>query len=203
MYTRTSTGWFDWFKPLVWARKGTFVLLLALDFQHTYEFILSLSTGKQANDYVPIFGGLFQMAGIPMTNGVFDALAYAGVITATIFFMSNTLAKRLSHNHPSLTYFFAMGVATGVSILTNAGTMYYGATGSLIIPTAYLGQTAALLGGIITAGLVMFASMDAWDMKARVQKSAKTREANRAKADITEMERLRRAKYTPKKYQSA
>lgn len=197
-FTKSS---FD-FNPIKWTRTLTFIALLALDFQHTYEFILSLSSGKQASELVPIFGGVFSWAGVSMTNGVFDALAYAGMITATIFFMSNTLAKRLAHNHPSLMYYAAMVVAVLVSALTNAGTMFYGATGSLIIPAFLLGPTAATLGGIITAGLLMFASMDAWDMKARVQKAAATRQRNQAARDVERMAQLRKEKFTPAKYKA-
>lgn len=194
---------FYWVNPMKWARNLTFVILLALDFKHTYEFVNAMSTAPQTREPVVLFGPLFEYVGIPLTNGIFDSLAYAFIVTATIFFMSNTLAKRLSHNHKSYSYWAAMVVGVLLSALTNAGTMFLGATGTGLIPWAWLGLTAALLGGVVTAGLFMFASMDAWDMKARVQKSAKTREANRAKADITEMERLRKAKYTPKKYQTA
>lgn len=187
-----------WLNPMKWARQLVFVALLALDYQHTYEFILSMSPGAQANEPVPIFGPLLSNVGMSLTNGVFDAHAYAFTITATIFFMSNTLAKRLSHNHPSLTYYLALGVGTLVSALTNAGTMYYGATGALLIPAAFVGLTMALLGGIVTAGLLMFASMDAWDMKARIQKAAATRERNKQTRDIQRMAELRREKFTPK-----
>lgn len=188
------------FNPIKWARNMTFVALLALDFQHTYEFILSLSNNAQSHEPVPLFGTILGSIGIPMTNGVFDALAYAFMVTATIYFMSNTLAKRLSHNHPSTLYVVAMMTAVGLSVLTNAGTMYYGAEGSLIIPTIAIGWVAAGLGGVITAGLLMFASMDAWDMKARVEKATKTREKNRAKRDQDELTQKRKSKYTPHKY---
>lgn len=182
--------------PIAWARALTFMVLLALDYKHTYEFVISTQTGAQARELVPLFGPLFDWAAVPMSNGVFDALGYAFIVTAVIYFMSNTLAKRLSHNHPSWTYYLALSVGVGISALTNAGTMYYGATGTLIVPAEYIGLVAALLGGVVTAGLFMFASMDAWDMKARVQKAAATRK--RKSEDADELERQRKLKYTPK-----
>ena len=191
------------FNPLKWARHLVFLALLALDYQHTYEFVLSYQTGAQAGEAVPIFGPLLAHAGISLSNGVFDAHAYAFTITATIYFMSNTLAKRLSRNHPALMYYTAMGVGVLVSALTNAGTMFYGATGERIIPAMAVGVTMAALGGIVTAGLVMFASMDAWDLKARYEKSMATRARNRAQRDEVAARRTRQEKFTPKVYRSA
>lgn len=199
MYGNTSS----WFNPMKWARDLTFLILLALDFKHTYEFVNAMSTAPQTREPVVLFGPIFEYVGIPLTNGVFDSLAYAFIVTATIYFMSNTLAKRLAHSHKSFSYWTAMVVGVLLSALTNAGTMFLGATGTGLIPWAYLGLTAALLGGVVTAGLFMFASMDAWDMKARVQKSAKTRETNRQARDRARFEAERTAKYTPKKYRAA
>ena len=189
--------------PLKWARNLTFLALLMLDFQHTYEFILSLSSGTQAHELVPLFGPLFDWMAIPMTNGVFDALAYAYMVTATIYFTSNTIAKRLSHNHPVKLLTTALVVGTALSALTNAGTMYYGATSQMIIPAALVGPTAALLGGVITCGLLMFASMDAWDMKARIEKGRATRARNQQTRDEVAAARAKREKYTPKKFKTA
>lgn len=191
-----------WFKPLKWTRTLVFVALLALDFQHTYEFILSLSNNAQAHELVPLFGPLFNWAMIPMTNGVFDALAYAFMVTATIYFVSNTLAKRMAHNHTGWMLPLALVVGVALSALTNAGTMFYAATGAMLIPTALIGVTAATLGGVITAGLLMFASMDAWDMKARIEKSAKTRARHQAERDELAKARARKDLYTPKKYKN-
>jgi hypothetical protein len=185
-----------WLNPMKWARQFVFLCLLALDYQHTYEFVLSLSSGAQAHEQVPIFGPLLANFGVQITNGVFDAHAYAFTITATIFFMSNTLAKRLAHNHPSWTYYLALGTGVAVSALTNAGTMFYGATNTMLVPAALIGAVAAALGGIITAGLLMFASMDAWDMKARIEKGRATRLHNQQQRVIS----MQRSKYTPKKY---
>jgi hypothetical protein len=194
---------FTWFNPMKWARDITFAILLALDFKHTYEFVNHMQTAAQTREPVVLFGPIFTSLGIPLTNGIFDSLSYAFIVTATIFFMSNTLAKRLAHNHRSWSYWMAMIVGVGLSALTNAGTMFLGATGTSLIPLTLLGLTAAILGGVVTGGLFMFASMDAWDMKARVQKAADTRKRNRAHADMAEMEKLRRQKYTPAKYRQA
>lgn len=188
--------------PIKWARQLVFLLLLALDFQHTYEFILAHETNVQAHELVPLFGPLFNWAAIPMTNGVFDALAYAGVVTATIFFMSNTLAHRLSRSFPSRMYWAAMVVGVALSALTNAGTMFYAATSTDLIPTPLVGPTAAILGGVVTGGLLMFASMDAWDLKARIEKGRATRAKNRAAADELAAVRERKEKYTPNKYKA-
>lgn len=185
-----------WLNPLKWTRQLVFVALLLLDFQHTYEFVIAHQTGTQATEMVPLFGPLFTWASIPMTNGVFDGLAYAFTITALIFFMSNTLAKRLTHNHPSKMYWAAMVVAILVSALTNAGTMYYGSTGASLIPDWLAGGTMASLGLIVTFGLLMFASMDAWEMKARIEKGRATRQRNHQQKVIE----MSRSKFTPKKY---
>lgn len=185
-----------WLNPMKWTRGLVFLALLALDFQHTYEFILAHQTASQAQEMVVLFGPFFNAIHIPMTNGVFDALAYAFTITALIFFMSNTLAKRLAHNHPSKMYWAAMVVAILVSALTNAGTMYYGSTGASIIPDGAIGATMATLGLIVTFGLLMFASMDAWEMKARIEKGRATRLRNQQQKVID----MSRAKYIPKKY---
>lgn len=188
-----------WLNPMKWTRQLVFVALLLLDFQHTYEFVIAHQTGAQASEMVPLFGPLFSLVAIPMTNGVFDALAYAFTITALIFFMSNTLAKRLAHNHSSRMYWAAMVVAILVSALTNAGTMYYGSTGQSILPDFLAGGTMAVLGLIVTFGLLMFASMDAWEMKARIEKGRATRLRNQQQKVIS----MDRSKYTPKKYRKA
>jgi hypothetical protein len=189
--------------PIKWARQIVFLALLALDYQHTYEFILAHETGTQAHELVPIFGPLFNWAAMPMTNGVFDAHAYAFVVTATIFFMSNTLAHRLSRNNASWMYWAAMGVGVLLSGLTNAGTMFFAATGTDLIPSALIGPVAATLGGVVTAGLLMFASMDAWDLKARYEKTMATRAKNRAARDELAKARERKEKFTPNKYKAA
>lgn len=191
-----------WLNPLKWTRDITFLVLLALDFQHTYEYMLALQTGPQASEAVPLFGSLFQHLDIPMTNGVFDAMAYAFMVTATIFFASNIWAKQLTHNHKGWMMPTAMVVGVLISALTNAGTMYYAATGTALIPLVFVGITAAVLGGVVTGGLLMFASMDAWEMKARIEKGRITRAKNRAAADELAAARDRKAKYTPNKYKT-
>jgi hypothetical protein len=54
----------------------------------------------------------------------------------------------------------------------------------------------AALGLIVTFGLLMFASMDAWEMKARIEKGRETRRRNQQQRVIE----MSRSKYTPKKY---
>jgi hypothetical protein len=185
-----------WFSPLRLARTLTFICLLALDFKHTFEFVDALSVAKQAQEPVVLFGPLLAHLGITVSNGVFDALAYAAMVTATIFFMSNTLAHRLARGNPSVTYWLSMLVGVALSFLTNAGTLFLAATGLSLIPGALIGLTAGLMGGIVTLGLFMFASMDAWDMKHRVD-TARTKKEKRA-AELTKEQR--RLKYTPKKH---
>lgn len=55
-----------------------------------------------------------------------------------------------------------------ISVLTNVGTMFYGAIGTLIVPVEWVAVAAAALDIVITADLLMFASIDVWNMKARV-----------------------------------
>lgn len=189
-------GKFAWIQPMRWARNLIFICLLALDFKHTFEFVNVMAVSSEAHQPVILFGPLLDYLGIPLTNGTFDAMAYAFTVTATIYFMSNTLAKRLAHNHRSLSFWIAMSVGVGLSALTNGGIMYLASTGVNLIPAAEVGLAGAVLGALVTGGLLMFASMDAWDMKSRIQKAAKTRERNQ----LARAEEARRAKHTPKKY---
>jgi hypothetical protein len=49
----------------------------------------------------------------------------------------------------------------------------------------------------------MFASMDAWEMKARIEKGRATRKANATQKVIALDAAARRAKFTPRKYRQA
>jgi len=55
-----------------------------------------------------------------------------------------------------------------LSNLAGAETMCMNAVGSFLIEQAWVGSIAANLGGVLTFGLVLFASMDSCDHKHRL-----------------------------------
>jgi hypothetical protein len=169
-----------------------FAALLALDYMHMFEFVTSMSTSASAKQPVALLGNW--LPGV--TNGVFDALAYAAVVTATIYFVSNTLARRLANGESSGMYWVALIVGSVLSALANAGTMFANATGKFLISPELLGPVAAVLGGIVTFGLLMFASMVSWDLREKMLRTRARQEA----AERTRTEEERKAKFTPKRY---
>jgi len=177
---------FSWFNPMKWARSLVFVALLALDFKHIYSFVLGLTT----HDHAPVvlIGQL--LPGV--TNGQFDALTYAAMVPATIYFVSNTLARRLAREQSAGMFWTALVVGTALSALANAGTMFAAATGWSLVWGAMAGPASALIGGMVTLGLLMFASMDSWDAKERVLKGRNTRRKHEAEGQV----RTRRTKRT-------
>src|SRR5258706_7369509 len=180
----TDVTRFSWFNPMRWARSLVFVALLALDFKHIYSFVLELTT----HDHAPVvlIGQL--LPGV--TNGQFDALTYAAMVPATIYFVSNTLARRLAREQSAGMFWTALVVGTALSALANAGTMFAAATGWSLVWGALAGPASALIGGMVTLGLLMFASMDSWDAKGRVLKGGNTRRKRAAEGQV----RTRRTK---------
>jgi hypothetical protein len=99
-------------------------VVMAIDEMHNkYPFVLVLTT----HDHAPVvlIGQLFP----GVTNGQFDALTYAVMVPATIYFVSNTLARRLAREQSAGMFWSAPAVGTALSALANAGTMFAAATG--------------------------------------------------------------------------
>lgn len=164
-----------WFQPVAWSRQVVFMALLLLDFKHTFEFVAALTLHDKAP--VVLIGQWLPN----VTNGQFDAITYAAMVPATILFVSNTLASRLAHGDKTGTYWLAMTVGTGLSAVTNAGTMFYAATGTAIIPGWLIGIASAAIGGIVTLGLLMFSSMSSWDKRERLMRDRVKRSARAAR----------------------
>lgn len=159
------TGWLGrvW-KPMRWARNVILICLYMLDATNVYRFIYTGMSAQTRAEYAQYFGITF-----PITTAVVDATAYAGFITLTLYFMSNTLAHRLADRHPSWNYWVALGIGTAISAICNAGSLFLD-TADISI-TALLqgwgGLLMAALGAVITFGLLFYVVMDAWDLKVK------------------------------------
>lgn len=165
-----------WLKPQVWLLKAIFLCWLVLDFKHIFQTVAVMShasVGAQGSTLI-LFGQW--LPGI--TNATFDSFAYAFNITALIFLMTGTLARRIVRRQSTWMYWSALLVATLISAFANAGVFFQAATGDFLVAESLVGVVSASLGGVITLGLLMFSSMDSMDMVHRVHKAQETRLKN-------------------------
>ena len=103
---------------------------------------------------------------------MFDAFAYACFVSAFIYFMSNTIVKRMVRHQSTWALWISMFIDVCLSALSGGSVLFSGATHSLFIGYEWAGPVSFALGSILTFGLLMFASMESVDLAMGSRKGA-------------------------------
>jgi hypothetical protein len=116
------------------------------------------------------------------------------MITSLLFFLTNTVVKRASHGQKWGWFMAALIVGTIISGLANADVMSRQWVYSFLQGNGIASPVQALIGLVVTGGLILFAGMDSFDERSKLEKSRATRAKNKAARE----EAARKAKFTPK-----
>lgn len=149
--------------------------------------------------------------GIPapfFTRGPLDATEYGLAFTSMMFFAGNAALARMVKGYSARMYWIVQVIAAFVSGLANAGARYFISSGHILLVLDDNFWTPIAFGMIVTFGLLIFAPMEAFEFKQRVDKTRSTiarqgdQMTNRIRAvSKEEAEFQRRLKHTPTKYQ--
>jgi len=180
-------------RPKAWARNIVFIVLLMLDASNLFRFVYTGMTAHTRVEQMVLPFGI----PIPMSVGVFDATAYALIVTPTIYFLSDLVAQRKAHSEPNGLYWTALISGSLLSGLANGGALYLDFNDLTLLQ--FIGDKTwipIVLGVTVMLGLLFYASMEGWDLTRKIK--AKRAEQDAKLAEVQDA--ARRWVSTPNKY---
>jgi hypothetical protein len=186
-------------------RRLIMVLLFLIDAEHIYQFMLLTVDPRVANLPADFFG-----IPVPLfTRGRLDAVEYGLAFTSMMFFAGNAALQRMIRNYDSKLYWIVQVVAAIVSGVANAGARYFLSSTHILLILNDTFWTPIAMGMLVTLGLLIFAPMEAFELKQRIDRGRQT--IARKSDDMTNQIRAvskeeadfqRRLKHTPKQYRN-